>query len=436
MLLYNLRLAWLSLRRNPVLALLAIGAIALGISVANTAVTCHVLLSGDPIPTKSDRLFNVRLDSWSAESPFDSDLPDLPPTQLTYQDAVALMESDIPTHHSAMYKAILFVHPDRPEELPFTTQIRLTFRDFFSLFARDFAYGGAWDEQADEGPEAVAVISSTINERLFGGGDSVGKSLRVGTQTFRISGVLEPWQPKIKFYDIHNGSQDLPEEIYIPFHWSRALEIETAGNTNGWAGRDPGYEGLLRSESVWVQFWAELEDENARQAYQSFLDAYTNEQRTLGRFARPQNNLVQPLLEWLEEGASVPPESRAMMVVALLFLVVCAINLIGLLLGKFLARAPEVGVRRALGASRRAVFTQHIVECQLVAVIGGAIGVLLSLGAIKLLNRTLEGQTQFQISPLMLSIGLALALGAGLLAGIYPAWRICIIPPASHLKAQ
>ena len=61
--------------------------------------------------------------------------------------------------------------------------------------------------------------------------------------------------------------------------------------------------------------------------------------------------------------------------VGLLFLVVAAVNLIGLLLGKFLARADEVGVRRALGASRRDVFLQHLVECQVVALLGGAIGV-------------------------------------------------------------
>ena len=79
-----------------------------------------------------------------------------------------------------------------------------------------------------------------------------------------------------------------------------------------------------------------------------------------------------------------------MLIVSLLFLAVCAVNLVGLLLGKFLARAGEVGVRRALGASRADIFLQHVVECELVALVGGAIGLLLSLGALAAMNAWLK----------------------------------------------
>jgi putative ABC transport system permease protein len=149
--------------------------------------------------------------------------------------------------------------------------------------------------------------------------------------------------------------------------------------------------------------WVELPSRDTVAAYKSFLDAYVLEQKKAGRFPRPLNNHVQPLMSWMAEQKVVPKETTAMMIVSLLFLVVCALNLVGLLLGKFLARSPEVGVRRALGASRRHVFLQHLLECELVAVVGAAI---------------------------------LLALAAGLIAGLYPAWRICRIPPASHLKAQ
>ena len=102
------------------------------------------------------------------------------------------------------------------------------------------------------------------------------------------------------------------------------------------------------------------------------------EQKKLGRFGRPLNNRLLDVMEWLKHQEVVPEEATGMLVISLLFLLVCAVNLIGILLGKFLARAPEVGVRRALGASRTSVFLQHIVECQLIGVIGGLFGLGLS----------------------------------------------------------
>jgi len=128
------------------------------------------------------------------------------------------------------------------------------------------------------------------------------------------------------------------------------------------------------------------------------------------------------------------------MIVSLLFLAVCALNLTGLLLSKFLARAPEVGVRRALGARRLDVFLPHIVECEMVGLAGGSLGVVLSLGGLAVLNKW--GQTlaqrndMFRFDGSMLAVSVALSLLAGLLAGVYPAWRVCRTAPAIHLKLQ
>jgi putative ABC transport system permease protein len=125
-----------------------------------------------------------------------------------------------------------------------------------------------------------------------------------------------------------------------------------------------------------------------------------------------------------------------MLIIALLFLLVSSVNLIGILLGKFLSRAPEIGVRRALGASRRSVFIQHIVECELVGVLGGILGLGLSVIALKVINRMFENQTPFVLDFNMVAAALFLSLVAGLVAGVYPAWRICRVAPARYLKLQ
>ncbi len=173
-----------------------------------------------------------------------------------------------------------------------------------------------------------------------------------------------------------------------------------------------------------------------QQAYSDFLAAYVMDQKDLGRFARPLNNRLLDVMEWLEDRQVVAEEAKGMLVISLLFLLVCAINLIGILLGKFLARAPEVGVRRALGASRASVFVQHLVECEFVGILGGALGLGLSVLVLRLINGMLDNGNQFSLDLSMVGVGIGLSLLAGLVAGLYPAWRICRTAPAIHLKLQ
>ncbi len=437
MLAYQIRIAWKSLRRNPVLSTVLIAGIALGIAVSTAFVTAYYLMAADPIPSKSDRLFAVQLDSWDPNEPYDDDHPEEPPQQVTYRDAIALMESDIPTHQTVMFKAQLTVHPASEELRPYRAMTRLTSGDFFRLFNVPFEYGGPWDASADRGPEEVVVLSRDTNDRLFGGRDSVGRTLRIEDRDFRVVGVLGEWRPIVKYYDVNNHPYEEPEAVYLPFHFHRQMELYSSGNTNGWKFY-PGtaYEDFLGSESVWLQMWVQLDDREQRARYQSFLDAYTESQRAAGRFQRPTNNQLSDVPTWLAKREVVADEAKLMLIISLLFLIVCSVNLIGILLGKFLARSPEVGVRRALGASRRSVFLQHIVECELIGLLGGVLGIALSAGALKIINRLLGEQFVFSLDLNMVGAGLLLSLVAGLVAGIYPAWRICAVPPALHLKLQ
>lgn len=434
---YQLRIAWLSLKRNPILSSLLVAAIALGVAVATAFVTIHHVYSSNPIPSKSDRLFYVEVDSWSPDRSFSRNRPEVPPNQLTYRDMKGLMESEIPTLQAGMFVADLTVHPPGEQQRPFREGVRLTFSDFFPLFEVPFTFGGGWDHSADEGPEPVVVLDAEMNQKLFGGADSVGETLRIEDRVFTVVGVLAPWRPSPRFYDPHTGPSQEPEGLYIPFEFVRDFEVETDGNLLIWDDSDgTTFDEYLMSEAIWIQFWVQLDSERQREDYLAFLDAYALEQKKLGRFQRPLNNRILDVMAWLKDRQVVPEESVGMLVIAMLFLLVCAVNLIGILLGKFLARAPEVGVRRALGASRTSVFLQHLVECELVALLGGAFGLGLSVLVLRLVNRLLDNGGQFGLDPGMTAAGIGLALAAGLVAGVYPAWRICRIAPATHLKLQ
>ena len=231
---YQLRLAFKSLRRNPVLSTLLVAAIGLGIAVSTASVTIYHIYSSNPIPHKSDVLFHVEIDNWHPDHPFDSDHPERAPFQVTYRDAMAIMQSQIPTYQSAAFRTELMVFPDGDEQRPFREIVRMCFADFFMMFDVPFQYGDGWDDAADQSPEPVIVIDSKTNQRLFGGSNSVGRSLKIVDRYFTIVGVLAPWRPTPKHYDPTINAFGEPEAIYMPFNFTPVFEITNSGNTWGW----------------------------------------------------------------------------------------------------------------------------------------------------------------------------------------------------------
>jgi putative ABC transport system permease protein len=113
------------------------------------------------------------------------------------------------------------------------------------------------------------------------------------------------------------------------------------------------------------------------------------------------------------------------------------VNVIGLLLAKFTARSGEIGVRRALGAPRRAVFKQYLVESGVVGLVGGAAGLGLTFAALWFLRKQSdEFAVLAKMDWVMLATTLTVALAASLLAGLLPTWRACQVQPALQLKSQ
>ncbi len=442
MLLYNLRLAWKSVRRYPVLSALILLGIALGVGVSTTFITAYHVLARDPVPGKSGSLHYVRMNSWGvADDPFRQ----TPPPLITWRDAQELLKSRVPARSTATFASRGTVFPPDGTR-PSRQSLRLVTADFFPMFDVPFRYGGPWSREADARPETVAVISSALNDRLFGGANSVGRTIRIEKTELKIVGVLAPWRPRVRAYALVSDPLGAPEPVFLPLALTGPMELRPAEFQMSWRTPAPGEEKLpyasrlLVNEVLFVGFWAELPNPESVRAYRSFVDAYVTEQKKHGRFPHPLNNRVTSVLDLMAELKVVPPQTKALAVISLLFLVVAALNLIGLFLGTVLARASTVGVRRALGASRWTIFVQHLVECELMGLAGGILGVLLSLAGLAVLNRVYgdgpKGVAFFQLDVPMVLAAVVLSLLAGAIAGLYPAWRICAIPPARHLKSQ
>ncbi|NVJ51986.1 MAG: ABC transporter permease, partial [Gammaproteobacteria bacterium] len=331
------------------------------------------------------------------------------------------------------------IAPKEDDALPIEVTGRATFGDFFQMFEPPFLYGSGWNREVDNTEQLVVVISREINEKVFGGKDSVGEYIEIGNRHYQVVGVLDDYHPSPKFYDVTNGAFSEPEDYYIPFNLVASLQLDRDGNTNCWKPtQEDGWQGFLNSECVWIQFWAQLPTQADQENYLSFLNDYANQQKQLGRFERPLNNRINSVMEWLEQQEVVSDNAKVIMWLSIMFLVVCLLNTIGILLTKFSTKAGEIGLRRALGATKAALFVQHILESAIIGVAGGALGLLLAFGGLQgvrsLFGDDFDNLVKLDMNMFLTAIGLAII--SAILAGLYPTWRACSIQPAVHLKTQ
>ncbi len=248
------------MRRNPIMTVLMVAAVAVGIGVSMTTLSVYHMMSSNPIPEKSDVLFAVTLDSWNPLRPFDDDEPDRAPHQLTFHDAERLVALAGGKRQTAMFESSLIIEPLGDDELPFEAGARVTYSDFFPMFNVPFIYGSGWDKSADSAAEPVVVLTKKLNERLFGGENSVGKSLTMNDTRFQVVGVIDTWEPTPRFYDPINGAFQEINEMFIPYSLTRVLELQSEGSDWGWKDEDiASFEQWLNSEAVWVQYFVELD---------------------------------------------------------------------------------------------------------------------------------------------------------------------------------
>ena len=435
---YNLKLALKSMRRNPIMTALMVAAIAVGIGVSMTTLTVYYLMSSNPIPQKSDVLFAVTMDSWNPIRPFDDDRPERAPHQVTYHDAERLKALGMGKRQTAMFESSLIIEPVNLEDLPFEAGARVTSGDFFAMFDVPFIYGSGWDSAADNDAEPVVVLTRQLNERLFGGENSIGNWLTMEGRRFQVVGVMDSWEPTPRFYDPINGAFNEINEMFIPFSLTRVLELNSAGSDWGWKAEEiTSFEQWLNSEAVWVQYFIELESPGDRDEYVAHLDAYVNDQKKLGRFERPLNNNIYDVMEWMDYNEVVANDSKVLVGLSFLFLVVCLLSTVALTLTKFVGKKAETSLRRALGASRKIIFKQQLIEVALIGLSGGLLGlflIMLGLQGIEYLYDSPGGLVR--LDWLMIFTAIAIAIVSSIVAGLYPAWRVCRIPPATQLKTQ
>ena len=438
MLIYYVKLALISFKRTPLLSFLMILLIAMGIGATMTTLTVSYMMNQDPIPSKSDKLFSVQIDSRGDGVDY-SYLDTIPP-EMTYLDAMNILKSDIPKYQAVISAIRPTVKDPDKQDTAVVREVRTTSADFFLMLEVPFLYGRGWDEKADNNAEQVIVLTKQANMRFFDGENSIGRTLQLGEDLYQVIGVLDDWLLIPKFYGQNNDMYSKPFDIFMTLSTQLSKEIFTTSliNINCWKPvTEEGAAAYLDSECTWLKVWAELESEEKKQQYQLFLDNYAQQQQAQGRFANRIMNKLVSVNKYLIEEEIVPEDSKIAVWLAVLFLIVCLLNCMGLMMAKFHGKAGEAGLRRAVGASRQHLAAQFSVELAVVGFIGGVLGLLLAkLGLVAMASLYSHLHSSLmQMNGILILGTLILAVVISCIFGLLPILKASRVQLSSQLKS-
>lgn len=426
MLAYYLRLALTGLRRTPWLAALMVLSLAVGVAASMTTITLRHALSLDPIPDASARLFNLRDPASSLRG-----------RVFSYADAMTLARLDgarIQSVLSGTGVTTAVAAAGRHRVLRGGLGIRYATASFFSVFEVPLRQGRVWSSEEERAAAPVAVLDEGMAHYLFGSASAVGRQIRLDDVAYTVIGVTAPWNPQPRYYDLDGvagafgGGGDgvfvpltamryAPDDLMV----SRVCPVDQASLARP--------SGLMDSRCQWLSVWYLAATRKEAKGFSDELPASLARILPVDEARRLRLLDVQQLLA---KAGVVPSSVRVYAWLGLAFLALCLLNAAGMQLSRVLRTASQVGIRRALGASRAQIVGQHLCDGLLIGSIGGTLGAGLTFAALAAVRRLPDvyyaDLARMDGTMLLAMLGLVLANGA--LVGVVPAWLASRIDPA------
>ena len=251
-------------------------------------------------------------------------------------------------------------------------------------------------------------------------GDPLQLDLRIGTQWFRVVGIL----PDFEFQSPNKvvlGIDDRALEVYVPF--------ETVLDRYG-VNNSVSRQGSRENERVELnQMVCTVASED------KVLEAARCIHAVLGKLHTKRDYEVSVPLEQLESLQKTQEVFNTMfLITALISLVVGGIGILNIMLASITERTREIGIRRALGASRADIVMQFLVETIVIATIGGILGVAVGVGGAPVVSHFTHWQTSLTPWAIVLSLGVSSL--TGIVFGLYPARRAAYMNPIEALRHE
>jgi len=294
------------------------------------------------------------------------------------------------------------------ESSNWTTHWRGVSPEYFDIKRWSFATGGAFDSDDVDRANSVCVIGETVRRRLFEDRDPVGEVLRIGSQPFRVVGLLAP-----KGQSATGSDQD--DTLVVPY--------------------TTGFKKIRGNGQVWlddVLLSARTPQDIAPAAEE--IRALVRERHHLGVDQDDDFNIRHPE-ELIKAEIDASKTLEALLVsIASVSLLVGGIGVMNVMLASVVERTREIGLRLAVGATDWSVQLQFLVEAVLLTALGGAVGVTVSIAAAPFIARALGWQVP--IPPLAVGVALGFSVATGLIFGFFPARRAARLDPIEALRAD
>ena len=265
---------------------------------------------------------------------------------------------------------------------------------------------GEWYTHEDELMQnRVAVLGYEVYDRLYGGERAVGTSIRVRDQNFLVVGVVD--------YKGGSGMMNPDDQVYIPFQTAANRVLGTKDVINNITVQAISSEFLeVTQEDIFNILY-----ETRRSAAGESLFRVMNQAETLETI-QTQSRLLSMLLAGI---ASVS-------------LLVGGIGIMNIMLVSVTERTKEIGLRKAIGAKRKTILSQFMLESVVMCLMGGVLGIVLGQWAVRLVA------AQLQVPPIIDATAVGSAFGfatlVGIFFGLYPAIRASKLQPIEALRHE
>jgi putative ABC transport system permease protein len=298
-------------------------------------------------------------------------------------------------------------------------QVRGVSRSFFDISSNDLGPGRYFTPEEDRSRVRVAVIGQTVAETLYGTmHDALGQRVLVNGVSFEVVGILttKPLQG--------GPQQDPRKEVYVPYETARTR--------------------LFRNEvSPRIDVSTITVQAVSRERVEPAIKQVTTILRERHRLTYQNNDFQIFNLEQVSQQVNtiIGGFNAFLGIIAGIALLVGGIGVMNIMLVSVTERTREIGLRKAVGARRKDILFQFLIEAIVLSLVGGAIGIAIgygmsSLGTLVLRNifGAAEAQASVALGSVLLATGLA--AGVGVFFGFFPALRASRLNPIQALRSE
>ena len=323
-----------------------------------------------------------------------------------YDADVAVARSALPPGTVSAVENMTFAYANSQYGRPRQVQVIATESDYFRIKSYNLTNGRLFSPQEAQLGTPVVIIGTEVAGHFFRGLDPIGRELRIGGNTYTVIGLLEKQGNVFGF--------SLDRMVIGPYKSTLSRVTNPRGDIDALVVQAPSRE--LLDDAM----------ESVREVMRGF--------RRLPP-ARPDNFA----LETSDAALSFFNELKGKLILfgtalPAIGLVVGAMVIMNIMLVAVAERTREIGIRKALGAKRRDILSQFLVESATLSVCGAAIGIGLGIALAKVVAAV--SPLPASVAPWSIALALLVGAGVGIVAGMYPASRAARLDPIAALRQE